>query len=117
MHVDLVHFVLGQVVLLARCAHIGLLEHVTLTIVVDECPLSDIELPLLKKQRLFDVFLNDELVRFQFSLLFFGVLGSVRPISAKAVRVDAVMVPQDTLEVIHRVENMDADPAIVASWF
>ena len=104
MHVDLVHLVFRQVVLLAGSADIGFLEHVALTIMVDESPLSDVELSLFEQEWFLDVFLYDKLKAFEFTFLSVAFIcfrlfswQKVVDTLLECEEVDPIMIPQDTL--------------------
>lgn len=64
MHIDLVHFLVTQIVLLTGCSDIGFFEDIALPIVVDQCPLTDVELALFVKQWFLNILLDDELKAF-----------------------------------------------------
>ena len=64
MNIDLVHFLITQIVLLTRSPYISFFEDKTLPIVVDQCPLTNIKFTLFVKQWFLDVLLDNKLEAF-----------------------------------------------------
>ena len=130
MDINLIHLILSQVIMFTWCSYISLLKNKTFAVVVYQCPLSDIKLSAFKKQRLFNILLNDKLEAFQlfdslfiWRILFLLVLFSLElfcfctnPLLQR-IYIYSVIIPKDVPQILNWVENVNTNTSIVSSWF
>lgn len=64
MYIDLVYFLVAQIVLLTRSPDISFFKDKALAIVVDQSPLANVKFALFVKQWFFNVLLDNELEAF-----------------------------------------------------
>ena len=114
MHVYLIQVLLLQIVRLRRCPHIALPEKPHSLVPAQQHPHPHIKLALAEEQRPLNILLHDKGFGLHAVLL---LLPSLRDVGIQAIYVNAIVIPQDLLQVLYRVEYVDADAPVESGRF
>jgi hypothetical protein len=114
MHVYLIQVLLLQIVRLRRRPHIALPEKPHSLVPAQQNPHPHIKLALTEEQRPLNILLHDKRFGLHAVIL---LLPSLRDVGIQAIYVDAIVIPQDLLQVLYRIEYVDADAPVKSGRF
>jgi len=114
MNVYLIQVLLLQIVRLRRRPHIALPEKPHSLVPTEQHPHPHIKLALAEEQWLLNILLHDKRFGLHAVLL---LLPFLRDVGIRAIYVDAIVIPQDLLQIFYRVEYMDADAPVESGRF
>lgn len=114
MHVYLIQVLLLQIVRLRRRPHITLPEKPHSLVPAQQNPHPHIKLALTEEQRPLNILLHYKRFCLHAVIL---LLPSLRDVGIQAIYVDAIVIPQNLLQVLYRVEYVDADAPVKSGRF